>query len=137
MSYRIIEHTADTGIIACAPSRKKLFINTAKALFDIMAKPRTTQENKNITSKIKIQARNLEELLVKWLNQLLFLSETKKVIFTEIKIIALSRTSLSALLLGKSFRNFLVATGVKAATYHRLRVQRKKGLWQALVILDV
>ena len=111
-------------------------------MFDIIAekKPRTGNKepgtrNKKIT--IQQKADNLEELFVKWLNELLSLSATKERIFSDFTFRKLDEHNLEAVAMGEDIKNYKVNTEIKAATYHQLKLEQAKGGWQAEVILDV
>ncbi|MCM8799773.1 MAG: archease [Candidatus Omnitrophica bacterium] len=139
-NYEFLEHTADIRIRVKAKDLKELFVNTALAMFDIMAekslKPRAYSSK---LKKIKIiqKADGLEELLVNWLNELLSLSAVKELIFTDFKIKKLDENNLEAEIFGDEIKNYRINTEIKAATYHQLKLERIDSSWQAEVIFDV
>lgn len=136
-NYELIEHTADVGIRVNGRDLKELFTNTALAMFDIIAeKPKkTTLKQEEI--KIKQQADNLEELFINWLNELLSLSSVKELIFSAFKINKLDKTNIEAIAIGQDFKNYKVNSEIKAATYHRLKLEETKTGWVVEVIFDV
>ena len=139
-SYKLIEHTPDIGIRAKAKDLKGLFKNITLAMFDIIAEKKDTkiqghQDTRNIS--IKQKADNLEELLVNWLNELLSLSATKELIFSDFQINKLDNNSLQAIAIGEDIKNYKLNTEIKAATYHELKLEKTKLGWQAEVIFDV
>ena len=77
--FEIIEHTADVGIIAYGKNKKEVFINAAKGMFDIITGGNKTLKG-DFCDIIRVEADNLESLLFAWLNELLYISETKLVI---------------------------------------------------------
>lgn len=137
-SYELIEHTADIGIRTKGDSLKELFQNTALAMFDIIAKPKT--RNQRPATKevaIKQKAENRDELFVNWLNELLSLSAVKELIFSGFKINKLNENNLEASVTGSDITNYKLNTEIKAATYHELKLEQTKSGWQAEVIFDV
>ena len=150
-NYELIEHTADIRIRVKACDLKELFKNTALAMFDIMAQKKSKIKNlrqkewrirqelwrKKSKIEIKQKADNLEELFVNWLNELLSLSATKELIFTDFKLDKLDEKNLEATVVGKDIKNYKVNTEIKAATYHELKLEESKSGWQAEVIFDV
>jgi SHS2 domain-containing protein len=86
---------------------------------------------------IKQKAQDLEELFVNWLNELLSLSSTKELIFSDFKINKLDKNNLEAEAEGEDIKNYKVNMEVKAATYHQLKIEDKGDFWQAEVIFDV
>ena len=138
--YELIEHTADVGIRVKAEDLKGLFKNAALAIFDIIAekKPGSRQVRKPPAKvSVKLKADNIEELFVNWLNELLSLSATKELIFSDFKIHKLDENNLTATVIGRDIKNYRVNTEIKAATYHELRIKESKSGWEAEIIFDV
>lgn len=136
--YELIEHTADIGIKVKAKDLEELFKNTALAMFDIIAERRQeTGDKKQESIFIEQEAENLEELFINWLNELLFLSATKELIFSDFKINRLDENNLEAEIKGCDIKNYKINTEIKAATYHELKLEKTASGWQAEVIFDV
>ena len=136
-NYELIEHTADIGIRVKAKDLKELFRQAGLAMFDIIAEVKNPESRPQQKIKIVQKADNLEELFVNWLNELLSLSATKELIFSDFKITKLDKNLLEALALGKSSKDYKVNVEIKAATYHQLKIEKKQSGWQAEVIFDV
>lgn len=134
--YELIEHTADIGIRVKGDDLKGLFKNAALAMFEIVAETKKREAIKK-EIRIKLKADNLEELFVNWLNELLSLSATKELIFSDFQIHKLDKNNLEATILGEYIRNYKVNTEIKAATYHELKLEKINSGWQAEVIFDV
>jgi SHS2 domain-containing protein len=135
--YELIEHTADIGIKVKGKDLKSLFINFARAMFDIIAEkshPEIKQTKKLI---LKLKADKIDELLVLWLNELLSLSAVKELIFSEYEIIKLEENYLEAQVSGEDAAAYKINTEIKAATYHELEVKETNSGWQARLIFDV
>ena len=138
--FEIIDHTADIGLIAYGKNKEEVFINAAKAMFEIIA-----GENKNLKEnfydKIKLEADNLEGLLFAWLNELLYISETKLVILSKFKIKELSNYQIKAEVEGMKINplSVKIEKEIKAVTYHRLEVKKdeESGRWRAQIIFDI
>jgi len=113
-----------------------LFRNAARAMFDIIAGEKEKARKKEKVP-IEQKADDLEELFLNWLNELLFLSLTKKLIFSDFKINKLEQNSLSAYALGKDIKHYKMDTEIKAATYHELKIEKAADGWKAKVIFDV
>ena len=135
-NYELIEHTADVGIRVKASDLKELFTKTALSMFDIIAEPK---KEIGIPKKIeiKLKADNLDELFVTWLNELLSLSATKELIFSDFQIKKIDKKHLDAITSGCDIKNYRINTEIKAATYHELKLEETKLGWQAEVIFDV
>ena len=123
--YELIEHTADVGIKAFGTDLSEAFAHAAQGMFDIIT------DSSNIDSKgsyhIDLSADDLEQLLVDWLNELLFLQGAKNLVFGEFKVnIDEQDCTLSAKVSGENFdkRKHHMGTEIKAVTYHMLEVKR-------------
>jgi len=136
-TYQLIAHTADFGIRLKGKDLPELFQKAALAVFDIVA-----QKKKNLSSgkkeiKISLHAEDIAGLFISWLNELLSLSATRKIIFSDIQILKLENNHLEALAKGEDIENYTLNTEIKAATYHDLELKQVPGGWQAKVIFDV
>lgn len=138
--FEILEHTADIGIAAYGKTKREVFINTAKGMFEIIA-GETKDHKENFYDKIKLEADNLEGLLFAWLNELLYISETKLVILKKFEIKELSDFQIEAEVRGIKINRLghKIKKEIKAATYHRLEIKKdeESGLWKAQVIFDI
>jgi len=138
--FEILEHTADIGIAAYGKNKEEVFINAAKGMFEIIAGENKTLKQ-NFYDKIKLEADNLEGLLFAWLNELLYISETKLVILSKFKIKELSDYHIEAEVGGAKINppSVKIEKEIKAVTYHRLEVKKdeESGLWRAQVIFDI
>jgi len=139
--FKILEHTADIGIMAYGKTKREVFINSAKGMFEIIAGNNNGIANNNFSCKVNINAEGLEDLLVAWLNELLYISETKLVILNKFKIKELSIKNIGAEVEGvkitRSGRK--IEKEIKAVTYYLLEIKKdeEKGFWSAQVIFDI
>lgn len=135
--YELIPHTADIGVRVYGANLKELFENAAFAMFDIIAdldglKGTATQD-------IKVKAPNSEELLVAWLDELLYNFYTKQVIFYDFNITEITGEALAGKAHGRHIgenKNRL-KTEIKAVTYHELKIEEAKGIYTVTIIFDV
>jgi SHS2 domain-containing protein len=132
-TFEEIDHTADWAFRVRATSREELFSEAARAVYalgGIQTGPAREQAR-----AIRLQADDLEGLLVLWLNELLFLLEHDHIALMDIRIERLTDTDLSAS--GKPAEVSAVGKYIKAATYSGLQIEEGGGLWQATIVLDV
>jgi SHS2 domain-containing protein len=135
--YDIVEHTADIGIKAYGKTLQELFINAARGMFDIIADLDGLKTSTSV--KIKLQAPNTEELLIAWLDELIYTFYTKNIIFSEFKISGLTDNTINAEAFGRHIGNkkSRLKTEVKAATYHGLKIEEKNKRYEVQIIFDV
>ena len=134
--FELIDHTADVGIIAHGASMNQAFANAARGLFSIITDLDGIEEA--LHRDIEITAPDQESLLVEWLNELIYLFDVENIIFNRFDITRLNNNYLEARIYGEkvdSSRHKL-KTGVKAATYHMLKVKKNNG-YQAQVLFDI
>ncbi len=136
-NYELLEHTADVAILVRAKSLEELFVNTASAMFDILADPHFDKQGPRLTADVSQSAADREELLVNWLNELLFLSASQEAVFRDFKIISLDERSLRAEAGGLPFSACEMHIEIKAATFHELSISGEGEKWQAKVVFDV
>ena len=134
--FDIINHTADIGIVAYGKELKEAFANAAYAMFTLIADLEGVEET--VCHEIEVQAEDRESLLVSWLNELLYLFDTEGIIFSRFKIKELGETGLKAEGYGEPLdkTRHSLKSGVKAATYHMLRMSKDNG-YSIRVIFDV
>lgn len=133
--FDIIEHTADTGILAYGTSLNEAFANAAYGMFTMIADLEDVQED--VCRRIRVQAEDRESLLVCWLNELLYLLDVERTLFKRFDVIQLGETDLEAEAYGEPIdesRHHLRA-GIKAATYYLLKIEKDDG-YRVQVILD-
>jgi len=136
--YLRIDTTADVGLQSFGSSRVEVFVNMAKGLFSLISPlPHIRRE---VCRKLKVRADSQEDLLVAWLNELIFIHETENLLFRAFHIDDLTEIRLKALCFGEPVDplRHVLKMDVKGATYHRLSIQKdERGFWRARVILDV
>ena len=85
------------------------------------------------------QGNNLEEILVYWLSELLYLFSTEGLIMDKADIQKLDSSCIQAEVTGKIFNPEFhrVKTEIKAVTFHELEVKDTGRGYEAQVIFDV
>ena len=92
--YEVIEHTADVGLAAYGRDLCEAFANAAYGMFSLMTDLRRVEEM--VSRNVEIASDSQEELLVDWLNELLYLFDVDNIIFRRFEIDRLDDCSLSA-----------------------------------------
>ncbi len=131
--FEAIEHPSDIGIIAYGNDLKEVFENAAYGMFAMMAELSTLKPHEAYA--IKVTGDDREDLLVNWLNELIFLHETKHVLFKEFLISKISDKELSGEAKGEHMTKGLdlLHRPIKAATFNGIELTDKK----ARVVFDV
>ncbi len=135
-NFEIIDHTADVGIIAHGVDMKQAFANAATGLFSLITDLDIVKET--LYRDIEVTATDKESLLVEWLNELIYRFDTENIIFKRFDITELNDTRLKGRSYGEKVDNSRheLKTGVKAATYHMLKVDKNDGC-KVQVLFDI
>lgn len=84
MRYRLLEHTADAMVEAEGESLGERFVNAAYAMFDQMTDASKVSPKGEV--RIELEAEGREQLLVDFLQELLFLHDTENLVFGEFEV---------------------------------------------------
>jgi SHS2 domain-containing protein len=138
---RMLDHTADVGFELGAPTLEALFDEAHRALL-LTVFERPPEEGGGCES-VRLCAPDLETLLVRWINELVFLIQSEGFVPARVDVRVEESGgggfSLEAGLSGAPLD--LEAHGwqgeIKSATFHGLEVTHGGEGWRAQVILDV
>jgi SHS2 domain-containing protein len=137
MGYELVDHTADLGIRVWADDIKGLFEETARVFFDIITD--LSKVEARLQREIAAEGAGLEELMVAWLNELLYLHEVEGLLLCDFSIAEIDKGTVTGVATGEVFdkARHSIKTEVKAVTYHQLEIKEQGGRWQAQVIFDI
>jgi SHS2 domain-containing protein len=133
--FKLIEHTADIGLIAYGQDLAEAFSNAAYGLFSIITDLRRVRK---VESRIvELQERSPEDLLFSWLNHLIYLFDTEQMLFKRCYVQEFDGLKIKSVCFGEKADPLRhdIKLGVKAATYYMLKVDREKN--QVQVIFDI
>ncbi len=135
--FRVFDTTADMGLEIYGTTREELFRNALKGLFYIITDLDRVEPKEDIA--VEVQGEDWADLLVGWLNELVFLQDAQGWLFKECTIEELGAFRIRAQCLGERFKNgkHCINTLVKAATYHRAQIEETPHGYRAQVVLDV
>jgi len=135
--FEYLDHTGDLGIRAFGNSLTDLFRHAAEALFHVITDPETVRSAE--ARIITIEANSLDELMISWLNEFLYLFDTQGLLFRDFDFLSLNEKALEATARGEPYdeRRHPIKTTVKSATYHQLQIRQRKSIWEVQVILDL
>ncbi len=135
--FRLLDHTADLGILVYGRDLEELFSNAGEAFFDIITDLQRVRES---TERIiRVESPNLEDLMVHWLGELLYVHDVDNLLFRSFSIDELRDGSLKARARGEAFdeKRHVMKTEIKAVTYHQIQVKKEKRRWRARIIFDL
>jgi len=138
--FETFEHKADIGVRGKGPTLEKAFAECARAMFSVITDLETVEPKEEESFDLK--ADNREQLLVDFLNHLLYLEEVKESLYNRFDLY-ITEGGGEFVLKGKAFgekakkEKHTIKSGVKAASYHQLKVEESKGEFLAQCVVDV
>jgi len=138
--FELIEHTADMGIKAYGKDLSELFTNAAYGMASLITD--LEKVNPKDVENITLKAENREELLISWLNEIIYLSASQRKLFSKFEVSEIDDRHLKAKIFGEEIDidRHQIETEFKAATYHRLKISNSnlpEGVLQAEIIFDI
>lgn len=134
MKYRLLEHTADAMVEVYGSSLSERFGNAAYALFDQMTDASKVRPKGEL--RIKLSADSREQLLVDFLQELLYVNDTEDLVLSEFEV-QTDGKNLEAIVRGEKFdeKRHTKRSVVKGVTYHGLEFDDAKG--RLTILFDV
>jgi SHS2 domain-containing protein len=134
--FEVFEHTADLGLRVRAEDLPALLVEAAKGLFSTIVDLGGVRPVEQV--ELRVEGREPDYLLFDWLNELLYLFDTRHLVLCEFDV-QLDRQGLTAQARGEPMDpgRHTLEHEVKAITYHALKVEQQPDGWLAEVILDI
>ena len=136
-TFEYFDHAADVGIRVQGSSLPDLFLTGGQALMAWIGPAPPGDES--LKERVSLQAEGLEELYVRWLQELLYLFHQRHAYFTGAEQFEAKECRLRAVITASAWNDVSVADfqEIKAVTYHQLELMREGSGWRASVILDI
>jgi SHS2 domain-containing protein len=131
VAFRWVDHTAELELEIEAPSEEAVFEEALAALAELAG----DADGPSTTREVEVEAPDRALLLVEWLGELVYLSETEELVPERVASLELTGTRVRATIEGRRAEPRHL---VKAVTLHRLELFRDAKVgWRARVVLDV
>ena len=137
LSFDLLEHPADIGFRARGATLEELFANSARALLSIILDPSDIRPIQSIS--IPGTGADPESLLVNWLNEVLSYVDGRRMALGTFDVVRVDETRVECIARGepRDRDRHPSRLGVKAVTYHQLKVAPMEGGWIAEVFVDI
>jgi SHS2 domain-containing protein len=139
--YKFLEGiaTADVAFEANGKDLNELFQNAAMAVFATQVDVKTV--NERVTTELELQNEDIGQLLVDFLNQIIFYKDANQLIYKSAKVVIIKNKhyALHAELHGEEIdqKKHKLGNDVKAVTMHKFKVEQTKSGWMCRVVLDI
>jgi SHS2 domain-containing protein len=141
-TFRALEHTADKGLAVEATSLPDLFETAARGLFHLMIDPDRHPSTEQVT--LEQDAPDLEMLMVRWLNELLYQFEVHHRLFSRFEVKVVEQGTEGWHLEARAHYRPITPEAiewegapVKSVTYHGLDLRQQEGHWRLRFYVDV
>ncbi|UCD24982.1 MAG: archease [Gemmatimonadota bacterium] len=137
MSYRFLPHTADLILEISGASLADLFNDATSVMRALTVGNGLVEATES--HLIELQASSPDELLIRFIRELLVHFQIDTFVPANLVIYRLSPSRISATVHGERFDDSKhePQPEIKAATRHRLSVEEVEGGWHAVVVLDL
>ena len=143
--FEEIEHPSDIGIKFNGKNMEELFENAALGMFSMVTDINKVRAAKKIKIELSMESSNPEDLLVIWLEKLLYCFEVEGTVLSRFSIEKITRDkdriTLSARVYGERIENKRksIINIIKAPTYPLLNIggDKKKHIWNGKIRFDV
>ena len=139
--YKFLEDVAiaDIAYEAYGKDLNEMFENAAFAIFELSANIKTVEARQKI--EFELENNTIENLLYDFLSEILFLKDSKYMVFKKVKVSISKREkfNLKAVLEGDSINpeKQQLENDIKAVTMHMFEVKKEKSGYKATVVLDI
>ena len=142
--FKITNHTADVGIEMWGETPQAVLEEAARGMLSLIVNLKSVKYH--IEKTVVIEADNLEDLLLNWLREILFIQESERIVFSKVSIptenISCSKQAnyrFSGLLMGEklNLKRHDICMEIKAVTRHQMYFQKKCQLWRAGILFDI
>ena len=140
-NWKIFEdkNLADILVVVSGKNEEELFLHILQAFLNIITKAEKIMQK--IEIPLKMQGKNLDELIINFINELIYLKDTKFQLFKSgsFKITFTKQgLSLYALLKGQKIGKKLpINADIKALTLHKFKVEKKANKCTVTLVFDI
>ena len=136
--YKFLEHRSDQLVEIEADSVEQLFEDAAAAFFDTIVEISKVEPNEEF--EFEFCEKDIESLLYRFLNELLYLFDTKKVVFSKFNAnFDEEDVCIDISMWGEYFNpdKHSPKQEIKAITLHEFEVKKEGDKWKARFLFDL
>ncbi len=142
--FKIVDHTADVGIEMWGETPQAVLEAAALGMLSLIVNLKNVKYH--IEKTLVIEADSLEDLLLNWLREILYIQERERIVFSGVSIptekFSCSKSDkycFYGLLKGEklNLKRHDICMEIKAVTRHQMFFQKKSQLWRAGILFDI
>lgn len=135
MGYERLSHTADLRFRIWGRDYEELFRSAFLSMMSVLKRDIPSSKDR-IARRLKLNSQDVTNLLVDFLNEVLYNSQVNREIYTDVKFKKIGAKDLEAEIKGIKVESF--DEDIKAATYHEADIKKnKEGLYETNIIFDI
>lgn len=145
-THQTLSHTADIRLRVEADNLPELFVAAIEGMMGILKESRIKNKESRSKKNIEISSVDKTALLIDFMNEVLYLSQTNKEIYGEVKFLEFpafteasagkSGAALKAEIFGQKVDDF--DEDIKAVTYHEAEIiKNEKGNYETVIVFDI
>lgn len=132
MTYQYIDHTADLCLVCEEDTIENIYRSNLEGMYAYLGPIGTKSV---VCKKFDLKKGNQDELLVEFLNELIFWIDTKYLYFNQMKFEILTKNHLIIQLQGTEVLRW--QRHIKAATYHQFNLSLENGRYISTITFDI
>jgi len=136
--FEFLDHTSDILIKALGNSINEAFEQAALGVYEIITDTSKVKPINNV--KIDIEGLDLYNLLYKWIESLLYYTDSEGLVFSKFDVkVDLQNNKLNAIAYGDKFDANIHEhrTIVKAMTYSQMEIRQEGNCWVLFFVVDI
>jgi len=135
MKFKYLDHTSEAKFQAFGKTIEEVFSNAGLAMMNLMTEVDKVQGKEKI--KIKVESKKLYSLLYDFLDELIFIVDTKLIFISKFENMKIENNVLTCIAFGDKIANCVKGGDVKAPTYDEMLIEETKNGFMAQVVVDV
>jgi len=141
MGIRFLDHPSDVYVEVRAKSLEEAFAFSGIAVYEVMTDVSRVKKDEKV--EITVDGFDLYSLLYNWLEELIYLFDSKGFLGSEVKVEEVAQTHdgfrLKATIFGEKYdaKRHESKTAIKAATYHLMKIERENDEYVVRFVLDI
>lgn len=132
--FKFLDHTADVAFEVWGKSFEELVENASYAFYNAFVHLDKIDEKE--VKEVEVGGDELDILLYRWLNELLFLFDTEFFAAKKVKV-TFEDFKVKGVLTGSKFKREAVKVQPKAITMHYFRVEKRNDEYYAFIVVDI